>query len=71
MWASFSPNFGGTPFQSKTDHIVSYKTLVFVFMMDGLVLWSTYQSVMYTDLSRPLIKNPFNDLDTLAKSDYL
>ena len=21
MWASFSPNFGGTPFQSKTDHI--------------------------------------------------
>ena len=40
-------------------------------MMDGLVLWTTYQSVMYTDLSRPLIKNPFDDLDTLAKSDYL
>ena len=71
IWASFTPNFGGTPFQAKTDHITSYKTLVFVFMMDGLVLWSTYQSVMYTDLSRPLIKNPFNDLDTLAKSDYM
>ena len=71
MWASFSPNFSGTPFQSKTDHIVSYKTLVFVFMLDGLVLWITYRSFLYTDLSTPLIKNPFNDLDTLANSDYM
>ena len=71
IWASFTPNFGGAPFESKTDHIASYKTLVFVFMMDGLVLWCTYQSVMYTDLSRPLTKMPFNDLDTLAKSGYM
>ena len=71
MWASFTPNLGGTPFQAKTDHITSYKTLVFVFMMDGLVFWTTYQSVMYTNLSIPLIKIPFNDLDTLAKSDYM
>ena len=71
IWASFTPNFGGTPFQSKTDYIASYKTLIFVFMLDGLVLWTTYQSVIYTDLSRPRIKNPFNDLNTLAKSDYM
>ena len=71
IWASFTPNFGGIPFQSNTDHIASYKTLVLVFMMDGLVLWTTYQSVMYTELSRPLIKHPFNDLDSLTKSDYM
>ena len=70
IWISFAPNFGGAPFQSKTDDIASYKTLVFVFMLDGLVLWATYQSVMYTNLSTPLIKKPFNDLDSLAKSDY-
>ena len=70
IWASFTPNFGGTPFQSKTDYIASYKTLVFVFMLDGLVLWSSYQSVMYTNLSKPLIENPFTDLDSLANSDY-
>ena len=71
IWASFTPNFGGVPFESKTDHIISYKTLVFVFMMDGMVLWATYQSVMYTNLSTPLIKKPFNDLDSLAKSGYM
>ena len=70
IWISFAPNFGGAPFESKTDHIASYKTLLFVFMMDGLLLWTTYQSVMYTDLSTHLIKKPFNDLDSLAKSDY-
>ena len=70
IWASFATNFGGTLSQSKADQIASYKTLVFFFMMDGLLLWATYQSVLYTDLSRPLIKNPFNDLDSLANSDY-
>ena len=71
IWASFTPNFGGTPFQSKTDYIASYKTLVFVFMLDGLILWVAYQSFLYTELSTPLIKNPFSDLNTLAKSDYM
>ena len=71
IWASFTPNFGGTPFQSKTDFIASYKTLVFVFMLDGLILWVAYQSFLYTELSTPLIKNPFSDLNTLAKSDYM
>ena len=71
IWASFIPNFGGTPFKSKTDYIASYKTLVFVFMLDGLVLWASYQSFLYTELSTPVIKNPFSDLNTLAKSDYM
>ena len=70
MWASFTPNFGGTPFESKTDHVSSYKTLVFVFMLDGMIFWAIYQSFLYTELSTPLIENPFNSLDTLAKSDY-
>ena len=71
IWASFVPNFGGTPFQSNLDNIASYNTLVFVFMLDGLVLWVSYQSFLYTQLSIPLIKNPFSDLNTLAESDYM
>ena len=71
IWASFTPNFGGTPFQSKADYITSYKTLIFVFMLDGLVLWASYQSFLFTELSTPLTKNPFNDLNSLAKSDYM
>ena len=71
IWASFVPNFGGIPFQSKIDYIASYNTLVFVFMLDGLVLWVSYQSFLYTELSIPLIKNPFSDLSTLATSGYM
>ena len=71
IWASFVPNFGGTPLQTKTDYIASYNTLVFVFMLDGLVLWVSYQSFLYTELSRPHIKIPFSDLNTLATSDYM
>ena len=71
IWASVASNFGGKPFPSKIDHIASYKTLVFAFMVDGVVLWVSYQSFLYTELSTPLIKNPFNDLESLAKSDYM
>ena len=70
IWTSFIPNFGGSPFESKTDHITSYKTALFTCILDGLVLWVSYQSFLYTELSTPLIENPFNSLDTLAKSDY-
>ena len=71
IWAAFTPTFGGTPFQSKAEFIASYKTLVLVFMLDGLLLWASYQSFLYTELSTPIIKNPFSDLNTLAKSNYL
>ena len=40
-------------------------------MLDGLVLWVTYQSFLYSELSKPLIKNPFYDLNTLANSEYM
>ena len=65
------PNFGVAPFESKTDHLTSYNTLLFSFDMDGLVLWISYQSFLYFDLSSVIIKDPFNNLDSLANSDYM
>ena len=65
------PNFGVTPFESKTDHLTSYKALLFVFVIDGLVLWIVYQSFLYIELSTAIMKDPFNDLDSLANSDYM
>ena len=70
IWASFIPNFGGSPFESKTDHIASYKAILFAFVLDGSVLWISYQSFLYPELSTVIIKDPFNDLDSLANSDY-
>ena len=70
IWASFIPNFGGSPFESKTDHITSYKTALFTFILDGLVLWVSYQSFLYTELSTPLLKAPFHDLESFSKSKF-
>ena len=65
------PNFGVAPFESKTDHLISYKSLLFLFAMDGLVLWMSYQSFIYFYLSTAITKDPFNDLDSVANSDYM
>ena len=69
--ASFTPNFGVAPFESKSDHITSYKAILFAFVLDGLVLWVSYQSFLYPELSTVITKDPFNDLDSLANSDYM
>ena len=68
--ASFTPNFGVSPFESKTDDLTSYKVILFAFVFDGLVLWIAYQSFLYPELSKVITKDPFNDLDSLANSDY-
>ena len=65
------PNFGVAPFESMTDDITSYKALLFSFSVDGLVLWISYQSFIYFELSTIITKDPFNDLDSLANSGYL
>ena len=69
--ASFTPNFGISPFESKIDHITSYKAILYAFVLDGLLLWISYQSFLYFDLSKVITKDPFNDLDSLANSDYM
>ena len=69
--ASFTPNFGVSPFESKSDDIASYKAISFAFVLDGLVLWISYQSFLYPELSRIITKDPFKDLDSLADSEYM
>ena len=54
-----------------TDHITSYKALLFAFALDGLVLWIAYKSFLYPELTKKVTKDPFNDLDSLANSDYM
>ena len=68
--ASFTPNFGVAPFESMSDRLTSYKALLFAFVLDGLVLWISYQSYLYPKLSTIITNDPFNDLESLANSDY-
>ena len=70
IWAAFIANFGGNPSKCKIDHITSYKTLLFTFFLDGVIIWICYRAFLFSELSSKINKYPFSDLDTLAKSDY-
>ena len=69
-WMSFISNFGGKPKKSQTDHLISYKTILFAFFLDGMIIWICYRAFLTSELSSKLIKYPFNDLNSLAQSDY-
>ena len=70
IWASFVTNFGGKPYKSKSDNISSYKTLLFTFLLDGMISWIFYRAFLTSKLSTKLNKYPFTDLNSLAKTDY-
>ena len=63
-------NFGGKPYKSKTDDISSYKTILFTFLLDGLISWIFYRAFLTSKLSSKLTKYPFTDLNSLAETDY-
>ena len=70
IWAAFIATFGGKPFKCKIDHITSYKTLLFALFLDGVIIWISYRAFLFSELSSKINKYPFNDLDSLAKTDY-
>ena len=70
IWAAFIANLGGKPFKSKIDHITSYRTILLAIFLDGVIIWISYRSFLFSELSATLNKYPFNDLDSLAKSGY-
>ena len=74
IWASLVANFGedsSEASESKIDHLNSYKTIIFSCLIGGLLIWTTYTAFLVSQLSIHVIKHPFDDLDSLSKSNYL
>ena len=71
FWNSLKANFGGLPTPSKIDIFSSYKSIVFTSLLGGLVFWSSYQAKLTSILAVDLKKIPFNDIESLSKTDYL
>ena len=44
--------------------------MLYITILDGLVIWISYQSFLYSELSTPHTKNPFHDLESLSNSQY-
>lgn len=66
----FRSNFGGEPLQSTKDHIISYRTILIAFVLEGMVCWMAYNAYLFSVLSIKVAKYPFNDIDSFAKTDY-
>ena len=64
-------NFGGKPLTSNINHTNNYKTIMFSALLSGLVIWISYRASLTSELSVVFKKYPFNDLDSLSKSNYL
>ena len=70
IWTIFISNFGGQPFESTKDHIISYRTILIAFVLEGMVCWMAYNAYLFSVLSVKVTKYPFNDLDSFSKTDY-
>ena len=64
-------NVGGKPSKSGLEKISSYKIIIFTTLLGGLVNWIAYRSQLTADLSVHVFKYPFNDLESLSKTNYL
>ena len=68
LWVAVKANFGGTP--SFTPENATHKTVIFVLLLSGSVIWMAYTASLTSELSVVQLKLPFNDLESLANTDY-
>ena len=68
LWVAVKANFGGKPnllAKSNTKQIV-----VFTWLLVGSIVWMAYRASFTSVLSIIKLQLPFNDLESLSKSDY-
>ena len=69
-WTSLMANFGGTSFESKVTNYNSFKGLVFISLICGSIIWTAYSASLVSGLAIKVIKFPFDDLESLSKTEY-
>ena len=70
IWTSLTTIVGGKPGPSQLDSKRSYKAIVFVSLLGGLIIWIAYRSFLTAALSVVEKKYPFNDLESLSKTNW-
>ena len=67
-WETFVANFGGS--SDSSDMRDSYKILTFITLFFGNVVWMGYQASLTVDLTTPIAKLPFRDIEGLIESNW-
>ena len=70
LWYSYIVYFGGKPSGTAIDSKRTYKFIVFVSLLGGIIIWISYRSFLTALLSVNLKKYPFNDMHSLSKTDW-
>ena len=68
LWVSFKANAGGKP--SSIKKTTSYKIVLFDCLLVGSVVWMAYRASFTSELSIVKLKLPFNDLESLLRTDF-
>ena len=69
-WEFFTFNFQGAPSPLTIEKFESYKIFVVISSLACVVMWASFNSDLISLFSVKIVKYPFNNLESLAKSDY-
>ena len=70
LWYSYIVYFGGKPSGTAIDSKRTYKFIVFVSLLGGIIIWISYRSFLTAELAINIKKYPFTDMYSLSKSNW-
>ena len=70
LWYSSIVYIGGKPSGTAIDSKRTYKFIVFVSLLGGIIIWIAYQSCLTAKLAVDIKKYPFNDMHSLSKTNW-
>ena len=70
VWTSFIAFFGGKSNGTPVDGRRSYKAIVMVSLIGGLIIWIAFRASLTSELAIVVTKLPFNDMLTFSQTDW-
>ena len=70
-WTTFIAIFGGKPSGTSIDSKKSYRLIVFVSLLSGVLIWVFYRSFIIASLSVQVKEYPFNDVESLSETKWM
>ena len=67
---SLQANLGNASFTPVTYKFHSRQMVIFVALITGNLIWIAYNGALLSKLVKPIFKEPFHDLESLAASNY-
>ena len=70
LWTSYTAFLGGKPTTTKIDSKQSYRLIIFLSLLCGLIVWSTYKAQLKAIMTIVSKAYPFQDLESFIKTNW-